>query len=120
MIILVEDDNLQAKLLCHLLKNNDIDILHFETGKDLINFVLRENNLEIKLIIIDCFLPDYSGDQILQILNDNELKLRTCIFSANDCDKLKSKVKDLGTIDFFIKGKTNEIKRLIKLIKSNH
>lgn len=117
MIILVEDDYLQAKLFCHLLKTDNIEFLHFENGKDLLEFLLKEKNLKIKLIIIDCFLPDYSGDQILQILNDNKLKLKTCIFSANDCEKLKSKVKDLGAIDFFIKGKTNEIKRLIEFIK---
>ena len=119
MIILVEDDNLQAKLLTHLLKNNDINILHFDNGKNLINFILKENNLEIKLIIIDCFLPDYTGEQILQILIDNNINYKTCIFGANDTEKLKSKVKELGAIDFFVKGKANEIKRLIELIKSN-
>jgi len=117
MIILIEDDNLQAKLLSFILHQNNYKIEHFENGKEALNFI-RKNNDKIKLLILDCFLSDFQGIEILEIIFKEKLNIDTCMFSANNCESLKEKTKKLGSIDFFVKGKSSEITRLIKFIKN--
>jgi two-component system OmpR family response regulator len=66
-IIIVEDDRKIANIVKVYLENNGFKVIHFERGRDAINFVLKELPL---LVILDLKLPDISGEAVCQEMKE--------------------------------------------------
>ncbi|NWF52429.1 MAG: response regulator transcription factor [Nitrospirae bacterium] len=66
-IIIVEDDRKIANIVKVYLENNGFKVIHFEKGRDAIDFALKQVPL---LVILDLKLPDISGEAVCQELKE--------------------------------------------------
>lgn len=66
-IIIVEDDIKIAKIVKVYLENSGYKVIHFEKGRDAINYVLKEIPL---LVILDLKLPDISGEAVCKEMRE--------------------------------------------------
>lgn len=67
-ILVVEDDKKIARVVKIYLENAGFRVVHFETGKEAIEYSLREMP---QLVILDLKLPDMSGEEVCQELREN-------------------------------------------------
>ncbi|MGQ9571461.1 MAG: response regulator transcription factor [Thermodesulfovibrionales bacterium] len=66
-VVIVEDDRKIAKIVKVYLENNGFKVMHFEKGRDAIDFSLKETPL---LVILDLKLPDISGEAVCKELKE--------------------------------------------------
>lgn len=66
-VVIVEDDRKIAKIVKVYLENNGFKVMHFEKGRDAIDFALKETPL---LVILDLKLPDISGEAVCKELKE--------------------------------------------------
>lgn len=66
-VVIVEDDRKIAKIVKVYLENNGFKVMHFEKGRDAIDFALKETPL---LVILDLKLPDISGEAVCRELKE--------------------------------------------------
>lgn len=68
-ILIVEDEEMTARLIVYRLKSLGHDVHHAKDGREGLN-LLKE--LKPDLVVLDIMLPGLSGFEILQELNDDE------------------------------------------------
>ncbi len=66
--------------------------------------------------MLDLALPDISGLQVLEELKKLKNKVPVAILSANEDSKIAVRAGQLGAMDFFIKGKIDDLMKLFELI----
>lgn len=66
-IFLIEDDTKIARVVKVYLEGAGYRVVHFEKGKDAVNFALNEKPLAV---ILDLMLPDTSGETVCQELKE--------------------------------------------------
>jgi two-component system OmpR family response regulator len=66
-VFLIEDDTKIARVVKVYLEGAGYRVVHFEKGKDAVDFVLREKPLAV---ILDLMLPDISGEAVCQELKE--------------------------------------------------
>lgn len=95
VILVVEDEPLQAEMYTIFLEQAGYETLHAEDGVEALS-ILRDGGIAISVILSDMFMPNMDGDELYkQVKNDESLKDIPFIF-----------VSALADIDEKIKGYT--------------
>jgi CheY-like chemotaxis protein len=68
-LLLVEDNEIESRSLCELLRHEDVDIVAVDNGTDAWN---QLSNRQFDCVVLDLRLPDMSGFQILERIREHE------------------------------------------------
>ncbi len=99
-IFLVEDDEFTSAMLKHYLSMNpDNDVEVFTTGKDCINNLTRDPDV----ICLDYYLPDATGEDIMQVLKKKVPDTPVIIVSGQDDIKTAVNLLKEGAYDYVVK-----------------
>ncbi|MGI1898818.1 response regulator, partial [Vibrio campbellii] len=99
-VLLVEDSTSLAILYKQYVKDEPYDIFHVETGREAIQFIERNKP---QLIILDLKLPDMSGEDVLDWINENEVPTSVIIATAHGSVDLAVNLIQKGAEDFLEK-----------------
>ena len=122
-VLLIEDEKFQATLFSKIIENELLDfgykVITLDNGRDALKFfsgekVLKIEQSEIGLVLLDLAIHDISG---LQILAKIESKIPVAVLSANEDTKVKEEAMRLGASEYFVKGKSiEELNRLREFV----
>lgn len=116
-ILIVEDDNMQRKMLEALLyRNFEYKAHEAANGRDALKILNSEKGPEIKLIIMDLNMPVMSGMDMLEILQQSHPSIPVIVLTGNTDIKLAVKAMKLGAIDFI--NKPYEAERMVTTIRN--
>ncbi|MEA5376409.1 sigma-54-dependent transcriptional regulator [Vibrio parahaemolyticus] len=99
-VLLVEDSTSLAILYKQYVKDEPYDIFHVETGREAIQFIERSKP---QLIILDLKLPDMSGEDVLDWINQNDIPTSVIIATAHGSVDLAVNLIQKGAEDFLEK-----------------
>ncbi len=122
-VLLIEDEQFQAHLFSKIIETEieefGYQVVVLDNGRDAMKFfsgekILKINQQEVGLVLLDLALHDISGLQILEKINP---KIPVAVLSANDDEKIRKEALALGASDYFVKGKDlEELMRLREFI----
>lgn len=122
-VLLIEDEKFQAHLFSKIIETEieefGYQVIVIDNGRDALKFfsgekILKINQQEVGLVLLDLAIHDISGLQILQEINP---KIPVAVLSANDDAVIKKEALNLGASDYFVKGKDlEELMRLREFI----
>jgi DNA-binding response OmpR family regulator len=89
LIVAVDDDDNIRKMLSISFQSQGFSVKSFENGKDALDFLLDEKNIEnLSLLILDRMLPDMDGLEILKKVQEKyENKIPVLILSVVSSQK---------------------------------
>ncbi|YCO05185.1 sigma-54-dependent transcriptional regulator [Vibrio sp. VNB-15] len=99
-VLLVEDSTSLAILYKQYVKDEPYDIFHVETGREAIQFIERSKP---QLIILDLKLPDMSGEDVLDWINENDIPTSVIIATAHGSVDIAVGLIQKGAEDFLEK-----------------
>ncbi|MCJ0805460.1 sigma-54-dependent transcriptional regulator [Vibrio vulnificus] len=99
-VLLVEDSTSLAILYKQYVKDEPYDIFHVETGRDAIQFIERNTP---QLVILDLKLPDMSGEDVLDWINQNDIPTAVIIATAHGSVDIAVSLMNKGAEDFLEK-----------------
>ncbi|WP_172572358.1 sigma-54-dependent transcriptional regulator [Vibrio vulnificus] len=99
-VLLVEDSTSLAILYKQYVKDEPYDIFHVETGRDAIQFIERNTP---QLVILDLKLPDMSGEDVLDWINQNDVPSAVIIATAHGSVDIAVSLMNKGAEDFLEK-----------------
>ncbi|BBL88752.1 sigma-54-dependent Fis family transcriptional regulator [Vibrio rotiferianus] len=99
-VLLVEDSTSLAILYKQYVKDEPYDIFHVETGKEAKQFIERTKP---QLVILDIKLPDMSGEDVLDWINENNIQTSVIIATAHGSVNLAVNLIQKGAEDFLEK-----------------
>jgi two-component system cell cycle response regulator len=104
LILLVEDNEVDTKLVKNALKEQPFKLKVVNRGSDVFNLVRREN---VDLVLLDIILPDINGFEVCRRLKEDHKDIQIVIVTC--LDDLESKIKgvELGADDFLVKPIVN-------------
>ena len=113
VIILAEDDAGHAGLIMNSLKRTGMtyDILHFEDGKETLNFLFRRGEGPHRedgvsyILLLDIRMPEVDGIEVMrQVRQDKELsKIPTIMVTTTEDPVEMNKCWQLGCNNYFVK-----------------
>ena len=118
-ILIVEDELINQELLKNFLEDT-YDLLIASDGLEAID-IIKEHKNNISLILLDLFLPNLNGKDILKRLkNNDEYKNIPVIIITSDIDS-EEETLNIGAIDFIpAKGIIlARVKRIIELFEKS-
>jgi two-component system cell cycle response regulator DivK len=103
-ILLVDDDADILNVMTNTLQLNEAyHIISFSNGKDVLNYV-KEHPQEIPdLFVLDIWLPDIDGDEIAQLLRENEETRNRYIILISAVIDAKTVAEEVGADDYLSK-----------------
>ncbi|SON53126.1 sigma-54-dependent transcriptional regulator [Vibrio tapetis] len=112
-VLLVEDSTSLAILYKQYVKDEPYDLFHVETGREAKDFI--ERNVP-QLVILDLKLPDMSGEDILDWINENQLPSSVVIATAHGSVDIAVGLIQKGAEDFLEKPiKADRLKTSVSL-----
>ncbi|WP_440888327.1 sigma-54-dependent transcriptional regulator [Vibrio sp. WZ-1] len=99
-VLLVEDSTSLAILYKQYVKDEPYDIFHVETGREAKQFIERTKP---QLVILDIKLPDMSGEDVLDWINENNIQTSVIIATAHGSVNLAVNLIQKGAEDFLEK-----------------
>jgi len=104
LILLVEDNEVDARLVKNALKEQPFKLKVVKRGSDVFNLVRQEN---VDLVLLDIILPDINGFEVCRRLKEDHEDIQIVIVTC--LDDLESKIKgvELGADDFLVKPIVN-------------
>ncbi|MPW36449.1 sigma-54 dependent transcriptional regulator [Vibrio sp. B1Z05] len=99
-VLLVEDSNSLAILYKQYVKDEAYDLFHVETGKDAKRFIQHHTP---QLVILDLKLPDTTGEEILDWINEQEIATSVIIATAHGSVNTAVNLIQKGADDFLEK-----------------
>ncbi|HAS6349479.1 sigma-54 dependent transcriptional regulator [Vibrio sp. IRLE0018] len=99
-VLLVEDSTSLAILYKQYVKDEPYDIFHVETGREAMRFI--ERNVP-QLVILDLKLPDMSGEEVLDWINQNDIPTNVIIATAHGSVDIAVSLMNKGAEDFLEK-----------------
>lgn len=114
-ILIIEDDSFLLELEAGKLKNEGYEIITASSGEE---GLLKINEPNIEIILLDLILPNFDGFEILKKLKEtDELKhIPVIVFSNLSEEKDILKSKELGASNFMVKSNFT-LDELVKQIK---
>jgi len=99
-ILIVEDTDVDAKIIENALEGEPFRLSKITKGKEVFSFV---NQQKTDLILLDILLPDMNGFEICRRLKNDHRDIQVVIVTC--LDDLESKIKgvELGADDFLVK-----------------
>ncbi|USD67798.1 sigma-54 dependent transcriptional regulator [Vibrio sp. SCSIO 43136] len=104
-VLLVEDSTSLAILYKEYVKDEPYDMFHVETGKEAMTFIERHMP---QLVILDLKLPDMSGEDILDWINEKQFPTSVVIATAHGSVNIAVNLLTKGAEDFLEKPITAE------------
>jgi len=100
LIILVEDNEIDAELVKNALKEQPFKLKVVSRGQDVLSLVRQQN---VDLVLLDVILPDINGFEVCRRLKKDHKDVQVVIVTC--LDDLESKIKgvELGADDFLVK-----------------
>ncbi|MBN1116813.1 MAG: response regulator transcription factor [Bacteroidales bacterium] len=100
-VFYAEDDQMMQKMVAYSLIRMGHEVITVDNGKEALETLKSES---FDFIILDLFLPYYSGLDLAKILKQ-ELKTRTpiIILSRSGMDYLKKQAKEIGVDEYLTK-----------------
>ena len=117
-ILIVEDNDLNIKVLQRILKDFNIEITICHDGQECLDKVKLGN--EFDLILMDIMMPNMNGESALSKLKDNQnFKIPTIALTADALIGAKEKYLKEGFADYIVKpfNKEQIIEKLDKYLK---
>ncbi|MBU6141261.1 MAG: response regulator [Proteobacteria bacterium] len=122
-VLLIEDEKFQAVLFSKIIEDElsefGYEVVTLDNGRDALKFfsgekILKIDQNEVGLVLLDLAIHDISG---LQILEKIEVKIPVAVLSANEDKKTREDALSMGATDYFVKGKNlEELNRLREFI----
>lgn len=107
-VLLIEDDKSIAGLEKRHLEKGGFKVLVASSGKEGIERIRRE---DINLLVIDYKLPDMSGVDVMQKVNEMGKHIPSIIVTGTGNENIAVTAMKLGALDYIVKDK-DSIKRL--------
>lgn len=102
-IILADDDKFfRIGLRSELSKYEDIELVGEAINGDLLMNLIKSQPADI--LLLDLGMPKISGMEVLSLLREGNIGIRTIIISGNDDESTVLKALQAGAKGFFIKG----------------
>ncbi|WP_312104948.1 response regulator [Lachnoclostridium sp.] len=101
-VVIVEDDLMVAAInKQYIQKTPGLDVVAtFHNGKDAWEFI---KNTEVQLLILDLYMPNISGLELLQIIREAKYQIDVImVTAANDVESLDTALH-LGILDYLVK-----------------
>jgi PAS domain S-box-containing protein len=102
-ILVLEDDPLINKLICKKLLQDGYNAIPLFTAKEAIDIIEKNQNY---LLLLDFMLPDMSGEELINYLNDKNLQIPFIIITGHGNEKLAVRMMKLGAYDYIVKDKS--------------
>ena len=101
-ILLVEDDPLTARLLCHYLKDEKVEVIPVAGAEEALE---KMGTVEPDLVLLDIILPGMDGFQFLKRLRKQgqAVKAPVIVISSISGEKEMLRAMELGAVDFITK-----------------
>ena len=112
-VLLVEDEQPLVSLYNEYLKDEPLDITHASSGKEALNQLTTN---EPDLILLDVRLPDMSGTEILDFIQERGLKAAVIMITAHGSINMAVETMRGGAYDFLVKPFNRQ--RLVQTIES--
>jgi CheY-like chemotaxis protein len=93
-ILIADDDILNFELLKLMLRNTDINIIHFNNGQAVIDYF--EKNSAADIIIMDIQMPVLDGKETTKMLRENGLTIPIIALTALNTSSEQSKYREIG------------------------
>ncbi len=115
-VLLVEDNDIDAKIILHALKNEPVHVQAVSSGRLALEHI---ENSPVDVILLDILLPDIDGFEICRRINKMEKGRDIPIVVITCLDDLESRLTgiNLGTDDFLVKPiNGNELIARLKIL----
>ena len=112
-VLLVEDEQPLVSLYKEYLKDEPLDITHASSGKEALNQLTTN---EPDLILLDVRLPDMSGTEILDFIQERGLRAAVIMITAHGSINMAVETMRGGAYDFLVKPFNRQ--RLVQTIES--
>lgn len=99
-ILLIEDDKTLSKLTIMLLKNENIETLHAQDGKQALELLEKHS---FKLIITDLNMPQTDGMTLITQLRKQGLKTPIIVTTGVTNIKIHEQLHELGIEKIYVK-----------------
>lgn len=102
VVLLVEDDEKDLRLLRAHLNNQTYQMKYVRTGEEALSFCLKQ---KVDLLILDVILPGINGFDVCRQLKNNNATRKIQILMVTSLNDLESRIKgiEFGADDFLIK-----------------
>lgn len=115
VVVLVEDDQLQAEMIKLLLEDNQYSTIHFSDGQEAFDFLMQTDNVDI--VIMDNILPSMNGVDVIKKLNEHHRNIPIIFASANPDINTVMGAMRAGALDFIFKASSSFSKELIQIVE---
>ncbi len=103
-ILLIDDDKMQRKMIRGLLENKlGYQIVEADGGKTGLDIVKQDQNKEIRLVILDIYMPDMDGMEVLGIMSQQYPDLPVIMLTGSSDINVVVQAMQLGASDFLNK-----------------
>ena len=112
-ILIVDDDFFQRSVLTEQIlteqgDNDNFHIITADNGQEAID-ILKERHQEISLVLLDIWMPDKDGFDVLIEMNQMDLREVIPVIVLSADRENATKAFDLGAFDFIEKGENSRI-----------
>jgi len=103
IILAVDDDIINLKLLKSMLMKNDnvIEVIEAKNGSDAIDFI--KSRPDINLMLLDIIMPIMNGLEVLKVVRSDENIEQIPIIVLTTDETKRAKALDLGANGFLMK-----------------
>jgi two-component system, NarL family, response regulator EvgA len=113
-IMIVDNHPLIGMGLSSLLTNNGYEVIANETSGD--SAMKTALLLQPDLIILDLYLPDYHGLEVVRVIRDTGMKTKIIAFTAYNDMNYQLKCKELGVEGYMLKNELSDT--LVSIVAS--
>lgn len=109
LILIVDDEEINLKLLEMILSSNDYEILKACNGKDALNILALTPTID--LIVLDVLMPDIDGFEVCSLIKKNNAykDIPVILITALTDNESQVKVFEAGATDFISKPLRKEV-----------
>ena len=113
-ILLVEDDKFLSTLLSNRLRTEGFEVVNAYDGGVALETLSKD---KFDLVLLDIILPVKSGFEVLETIKDNPIYGEPKIIIASNLGQEGDleKGKNLGAVDYIVKGETTIDEILLKI-----
>jgi len=100
-IVIVEDDRALNELICRRLRRKNHHPVGFHNAAEAVEY-LKGN--DANLLITDMNLPDYSGERLISLLAENNIKIPFIVATGQGSEAIAFKMLKKGARDYLVKS----------------
>lgn len=99
-VLVVDDDNDARRLLAAILKGAGFDVAEAPSGEEGLDLIRAQ---KYDLVLLDRSMPGMSGLDVLRVMKEEGIRLRTLMISAYGEEELWAEAFKLGALDYLLK-----------------